>query len=290
MLTPVAPPARRRRLLKALAVGTVLGAVVTLGTTVGSVVVAAPASASTPWPGHPGRHLVRHVVRRGETATGLAVRFHAWTRELIHLNHLGRHGDLYVGQVIRIPVVDRSQRPAHHRRTRHHAVRHHAVRHHPVRHRSTAALSRNERLRRAGWRGFDLSRARVRALIVGSARRHHVPADLALAIAWQESGWQQPLVSAAGAIGVMQLLPSTGRWMSGVVGRPLQLRHVRDNIHGGVELIRVLRGATHGDQNAIAAYYEGLGAVRTHGWYADTVHYVRSVRAIRHRIRQGLAP
>lgn len=288
MLAPHAPPPRARALVRTLSTGVVLATVAALGTVTGSILGAAPASAAasaTPWPGHPGRHLVTHVVRRGETATGLAVRFHAWTRELIHLNHLGRRGQLYVGQVIRIPVVDRAHRPHHrtHQRTQH--TRHHARHQH-----RSAAQTRHERLRRAGWRGFELSRAEVRALIVGSARRHHVPADLALAIAWQESGWQQPLVSSSGALGVMQLLPATGRWMSDIVGRPLHLRHVRDNIHGGVELIRVLRGATHGDQNAIAAYYQGLGAVRSHGWYDDTVRYVRSVRAIRARIHRGLAP
>jgi LysM repeat protein len=244
--------------------------------------VAAPAVASTPWPGHPGRHLVTHVVRPGDTATGLAVRFHAWTRELIRLNHLGRHGHLYVGQRIRIPVVDAAVRQ--HQHGRHHSRPHHRT---PTTHHG---LTRHERLYRAGWRNFDLSRSQVRARIVRSAHRHGVPADLALAIAWQESGWQQPLISAAGAIGVMQLLPATGRWMSLYVGRPLHLRHTGDNIHGGVELIRVLRAATHGDQNAIAAYYQGLGAVRSHGWYRDTVGYVRSVRAIRDRIRHGQAP
>ena len=53
------------------------------------------------WPGHPGRSLVRYRVKRGDTATGVAVRFHAWTRELRRVNHLGRHGTLYAGRVIR---------------------------------------------------------------------------------------------------------------------------------------------------------------------------------------------
>ena len=57
------------------------------------------------WPGHPGRTLVRYRVRHGDTATGLAVRFHAWTDELRSLNRLGRSGTLYVGERIRIPVV-----------------------------------------------------------------------------------------------------------------------------------------------------------------------------------------
>ena len=41
----------------------------------------------------------------GDTATGLAVRYHAWTAELISLNRLGAKGTLRQGQVLKIPVV-----------------------------------------------------------------------------------------------------------------------------------------------------------------------------------------
>ena len=70
------------------------------------------------WPGHPGRKVIRYTVRPGDTATGLAVRFHAWTRELPPLNRLGRHGTLYVGQRIRIPVVVAAARTAQHHHTK----------------------------------------------------------------------------------------------------------------------------------------------------------------------------
>ena len=60
---------------------------------------------ATPWPGHPDRTIVRHTVRPGETATGLAVRYHAWTAELLRLNRLGSTGVIHQGQVLRIPVV-----------------------------------------------------------------------------------------------------------------------------------------------------------------------------------------
>ncbi len=63
------------------------------------------APAAQPWPGHPDRAIVRHQVRPGDTATGLAVRYHAWTAELLRLNGLGKHGAIYQGQVLRIPIV-----------------------------------------------------------------------------------------------------------------------------------------------------------------------------------------
>ena len=111
------------------------------------------------------------------------------------------------------------------------------------------------------------------------ARRYDVPRTLALAIAWQESGWQQRRVSSAGALGVMQVMPDTGRWMRWYAGRKLRLRDTHDNILAGMLTLRTLRSWTTYDNNAIAAYYQGLGAVRKHGYFRDTKQYVRSVRA-----------
>ena len=145
-----------------------------------------------------------HRVRAGETATALAVRYHAWTAELVALNRLGRGAHVYVGQRLRIPVVLSAVRKA-----RGHGTGPEDGPDRP----ETAATAR-----RAG-RNADMSRAQVRDLVVRTARAHGVPSRLALAVAWQESGWQQRRVSSAGAIGVMQVLPSTGRWMR-LVRRP----------------------------------------------------------------------
>lgn len=57
-----------------------------------------------------GRRLVSYVVQPGDTASGLAVRFHAWTAELVSYNHLGAGGTLRVGQRIVVPVVRKGDR------------------------------------------------------------------------------------------------------------------------------------------------------------------------------------
>lgn len=255
-----------------------------------------------PWPGHPGRVIVMHTVRPGDTATGLAVRFHAWTDELLAINHLGRRAVLYVGERIRIPVVLAAVRRhrAHHKRhhAHHHAsprAHHHAhprahhpsrPRHHPTSH---PAPHHHKTLYQRGWRHYRMSRTQVAHRIAGEARRRGVSPSLAQAIGWQESGWYQPLVSSAGAVGVMQLLPSTGRWMEGYVGRRLNLRDTWDNVAAGVELIRVLQRNTHDRRHAIGAYYEGLGGVRD-GLGPATRRYVRNVRAIQRRLEAGQTP
>jgi soluble lytic murein transglycosylase-like protein len=141
-----------------------------------------------------------------------------------------------------------------------------------------------------GWLHADLTRDQVRRLVVATARHHDVPPKLALAIAWQESGWQQRRVSSAGALGVMQVMPDTGRWMRWYVGRRLRLRDTHDNVLAGVMTLRVLRGWTRRDDNAIGAYYQGLGGIRRHGPFADTRMYVAAVRAHERRITRTGSP
>jgi soluble lytic murein transglycosylase-like protein len=239
-----------------------------------TVLTYAPAEArGRPWPGHPDRTLVSHLVRPGETATGLAVRYHAWTRELIALNRLGSGGALRAGDRIRIPVVVSVVR----KHLRHRAAP-------PVPAVPAAQPPRGEQLRAQGWRHWRMTRAEVRQALAHEARRFGVPVRLALAVGWQESGWQQPLRSSAGALGVMQVLPGTGLWMSLYAGRPLDLRETHDNITAGVTLLRVLLDETRRTRSAVAAYYQGLGALRRHGMYPDTRRYVASVQAIRQRL------
>ena len=140
------------------------------------------------------------------------------------------------------------------------------------------------------WRHDAMTRTQVRRLVAAMARHYDVPPPLALAIAWQESGWQQRRVSSAGALGVMQVMPDTGRWMRWYAGRPLRLRDTHDNVRAGVLTLRILRSWTKYDRNAIAAYYQGLGAVRRHGHFKDTKRYVASVRAHERNLKRTGSP
>lgn len=125
------------------------------------------------------------------------------------------------------------------------------------------------------------SRTQTKALIVATARRHGVDPTLALAIAYQESGWNQRAVSPANAVGVMQVIPASGRWASDLAGRRLDLLKTQDNITAGVVMLRALGRATESREDTAAAYYQGLGALRKNGMYSDTKQYVRTVMALR---------
>lgn len=235
-----------------------LAALLTTGLATGPVAPPARADDATLPPGRVIRH---HTVQPGETATGLAVRFHAWTAELVAHNHLGSAASLRVGQRLAIPVVRSAARGA------------------------AAGNARPP----AGASGQP-ARERVRGHVATVARRQGVDPQLALAVSWQESGWQMHPVSGAGAIGAMQVLPSTARWMEYYAGRDLRPRRLHDNAVTGVTLLRVLAGSTRHRRRQLAAYYQGLGAVREHGLYDETRDYVADVLAIKRRLDRGVPP
>lgn len=238
------------------------------------------------WPGHPGRKVVRYRVKPGDTATGLAVRFHAWTDELRAINHLSRHATLYVGEHIRIPVVLSALRK-HHRHAKAARRTHHRAQ--APRHRTRHSPSRAHARPARPWALADVSRGKVRRVVVRTAQQHGVDPELALAVAWQESGWQQRRISSAGAIGAMQVLPGTAQWMSLYAGRPLNPYGLYDNVTAGVVLIKVLRSQT-GPRKAVAAYYQGLGSVQDHGMYPSTKRYVKNVVYLRKLLESGWNP
>jgi N-acetylmuramoyl-L-alanine amidase len=133
---------------------------------------------------------------------------------------------------------------------------------------------------------------RVTAPQVGSiAAANGVPASLADAIAWQESGFNNDLVSSADARGVMQILPGTWQWIQNSLdtgGPPLAPASAADNVRGGVLMLHSLLNATGGDPAmAAAGYYQGLPSVQQHGLYPDTQKYVQSVLALEHQFGGG---
>ena len=122
---------------------------------------------------------------------------------------------------------------------------------------------------------------------IGSiAAANGVSPSLAEAIGWQESGFNNGLVSSTGATGVMQIEPGTWQYIGQNLATPppLSSASASDNVRGGVLLLHSLLGQTGGDPSlAAAGYYQGLASVRRNGMYADTQRYVNDVMALRSR-------
>lgn len=124
----------------------------------------------------------------------------------------------------------------------------------------------------------------VQALISTYARMYGISPAYALAVAWQESGFNQSMISRTGAIGVMQVEPDTGLTIENLLGRSLDLHSVRDNIQAGVYWLAQLVTSYGGNQRlAAAAYYQGARSVSRDGLYRDTVQYVGNVMALEAR-------
>ncbi|HEY1519641.1 MAG TPA: LysM peptidoglycan-binding domain-containing protein [Solirubrobacteraceae bacterium] len=133
---------------------------------------------------------------------------------------------------------------------------------------------------------------RVTASQVGSvAAANGVPAPLADAIAWQESGFNNDLVSSADARGVMQILPGTWDWIQHSLdtgGPALAPASAADNVRGGMLMLHSLLSSTGGDEAmAAAGYYQGLPSVTQHGVYRSTQQYVNNVLALERQFGGG---
>ena len=117
------------------------------------------------------------------------------------------------------------------------------------------------------------------------AARNGVPASLASAIAWQESGFNNAMVSSANARGVMQVLPGTWDWVQkNLALRRLDPANPIDNVGAGVLYLgRLLRESGGDPATAAAGYYQGLASVRRIGMLPETKQYVDNVLALRGR-------
>ena len=122
------------------------------------------------------------------------------------------------------------------------------------------------------------TKAQMQVKIVATAREMGVDPALAQAIAFQESGFKHTVVSPANAIGVMQVIPSSGEWASQLVGRKLNLLDPNDNVVAGIAILRSLVKSSPDVQTAIAGYYQGASSVRRNGMFADTRRYVANVQ------------
>ncbi|HMJ32859.1 MAG TPA: LysM peptidoglycan-binding domain-containing protein [Baekduia sp.] len=126
---------------------------------------------------------------------------------------------------------------------------------------------------------------RLSASQIGSiAGQNGAPASLATAIAWQESGFNNNMVSVANARGIMQVIPSSWDYVQHNLGAgQLDPASPNDNVRAGSILLAHLLRNTGDPATAVAAYYQGLGSVRRIGMLPETRQYVANVMALRSR-------
>lgn len=123
----------------------------------------------------------------------------------------------------------------------------------------------------------NIDRDGVEALVREAAGRHHVDPALVRAVIETESNWNPGAVSRKGAVGLMQLIPTTAqRFGVNDAFNPKQ------NVDAGVHYLKTLLERYTGNLDlALAAYNAGEGAVdRAHGVpsFRETRSYVQKVQ------------
>jgi soluble lytic murein transglycosylase-like protein len=196
-----------------------------------------------------------YIVQPGDTLTALATRAGVSVQQMAFMNGLDPAGVLIAGSALKLPTG--SPVPT-----------------------TSAAPSAVAPASPAPTPG------RVSSVdIAAVATRNGVPAGLASAIAWQESGFNNAMVSSANARGVMQVLPGTWDWVQqNLALRKLDPSNPIDNVGAGVLYLGRLLRETGGDPaQAAAGYYQGLASVRRIGMLPETKRYVDNVLALRGR-------
>lgn len=115
------------------------------------------------------------------------------------------------------------------------------------------------------------------SLIRDAARKHNVPEKLIHSIIKAESNYNPKAVSPKGAVGLMQLMPTTAK-AYGVS----DLFSPQENIEGGVKYLKDLIKIYGKDLELIlAAYNAGQEAIKKYGGippYPETRSYIRKVK------------
>lgn len=128
-------------------------------------------------------------------------------------------------------------------------------------------------------------RLKLRPVFAQAAAQYHVPLDLLQAMTWNESGWQNGVVSNTGAVGIGQLMPATVEFVNNDLLRArLDPNRSDHNIKMSAAFLHYLLTETNNDPKlALAAYYQGLNSVRTKGLYKETERYIDTVLAVQYR-------
>jgi len=133
---------------------------------------------------------------------------------------------------------------------------------------------------------MNINRDGAEALVREAAERHHVDPALVRAVIETESNWNAGAMSRKGAMGLMQLIPTTAqRFGANDAFNPKQ------NVDAGVRYLKRLLERYNGNLDlALAAYNAGEGAVdRAHGMpsYRETRNYVQRVQDAYYRPGSG---
>jgi soluble lytic murein transglycosylase-like protein len=121
------------------------------------------------------------------------------------------------------------------------------------------------------------TRLEAEYFVAAYAQHYRVPAALVRAIVERESDWRVCAVSPKGAVGLMQLMPTTARRL-GVRDRC----NIDQNVSGGVRYLAWLMNQFHDCRLVAAAYFVGEHVIGRRGLAyrnPEVVAYVARIRS-----------
>jgi LysM repeat protein len=195
---------------------------------------------------------LRYKVAAGDTLGRIASRLGVGQRDLVALNDIGNANRIVAGQWLHVPS--------------------------PLDEEGDAKIRRVPDLLKTKPQRLALILPMQRW-----AREYRLDPDLLAAVAWVESRWQSNALSEKQAMGVGQLIPDTVAFVSEVLIKgKLDPWNPEQNIRMSAAFLRYLLDQTGQElDDALAAYYQGLGALRRDGHYPVTKPYIEKVRAAR---------
>ncbi|HEX4202695.1 MAG TPA: transglycosylase SLT domain-containing protein [Ktedonobacteraceae bacterium] len=202
-----------------------------------------------------------YTVRRDDTLLRIANRHHTTTSLLIKANHIWNANFIIEGSSLCIP----------HRISQRHGN-------------CGNGLHANGGVCWYAYSSLEYSsREQVAVQLRRAASRNGVPANLLLAVAWQESGWHQHIIAHDGGIGVMQLMPYTATSLNRVARARMNPYKLHDNVDLGAFYLHGLWCHFHGNvPRIVSAYNEGSWNVDHRGIFNRS--YVRNVMALMYRM------
>ncbi len=242
---------------------------------------------------------VAYTVEAGDSLSAIADHFGVPVAAIVSANGLGNIDAIWVGQALTIPGGSGSGAAA--------PITHFGEKIHTVKPGESlsmiagmfgvplAALAAanditdvslievGQRLVIPGGTRTALSRGDYGNILTNAAHEFGIPVSLVKAIAWQESGWNMDMVSSAGAIGLMQVMPPTAGWaLEVLIGDATGWEFdAVDNARMGASILHHWLVLSDWNlESAIAAYYQGWHALETVGLYEDTKQYLASVFAL----------
>ncbi|HEY0829660.1 MAG TPA: lytic transglycosylase domain-containing protein [Candidatus Dormibacteraeota bacterium] len=133
----------------------------------------------------------------------------------------------------------------------------------------------------------------TKSMLYAAGIKHGVNPYLVMGLAWHESGWQASVVSSAGAVGIMQVMPSTAAADGpALLNRDVNLFDPGDNIDMGTAILKNNLNRYNNDlAKALTAYYAGGGAVTEWAHLrADCRRYVWAVYNAAMMFKDGKGP